>query len=109
MSESLEPVDGELVADTLTAARALASAHLDPCDAVHDAANLQEMLAFVIEQLDERLAGAEISALRSAASDLETGLDGIDGAGLQRAATAVAIAAGWLRRRAERLATEVLS
>lgn len=55
------PEDAELVADTLSAARAVATATLFPEDAVHDAANLQEMLAFVIEQLDERIA-AEVSS-----------------------------------------------
>lgn len=43
-----------LAADTLRAARALAVAELNPGDAVHDAGCLQQMLAFVIEQLDAR-------------------------------------------------------
>lgn len=50
-----ESADAELIADTLSAARALAAADLHPGDAVHDAANLQEMLAFVIEQYDQCL------------------------------------------------------
>lgn len=56
----VETVSDELVADTLSAARALARANLFPEDAVHDAANLQEMLAFVIEQYDQCLA-AEVT------------------------------------------------
>lgn len=46
--------DDELVSDNLRAARRLATADLDPRDAVHDAASLQEMLTFVLEQLDRR-------------------------------------------------------